>query len=45
MIHKLGCPIRCNQCAEPIQLGVDLRWYNYGTDRQHVCSCSLRLAS
>ena len=45
MIYKLGYPMRCIQCGNLIQLGTDLRWYNYGTDRQHVCTCVCRRAA
>jgi hypothetical protein len=45
MIHKLGLAWRCWKCDRLIQRGVDLHWYNYGTDRQHACAVAYRRAA
>jgi hypothetical protein len=36
-VNKLGPPQQCDCCARWVQLGVDMHWYNYGSDFRHCC--------
>lgn len=41
-MDKLGTPRTCPGCYVRVQLGVDRRWYHYGTDLPHLLCVQAR---